>query len=265
MSLPIPAIFVGHGSPMNAIEDTVYTQEWKRHSKELHQVQVPRAILCISAHWITDGTKITVADPPKTIHDFGGFPQELYQIQYPAVGSPTLAGEISALISSRTHQKFKIKYDTEWGLDHGTWSVFLHLYPKAEIPVLQLSLDANASFEEHWEWGEALRALIDEDILVIGSGNLVHNLSLYNWKNPDDIVDWAVEADDIFVHWFTNKKKEDIVRVENYNRSLKLAASSLEHLIPAFYIGGFRKNEKIEFFNKAVQSSLSMTSFLLRS
>jgi 4,5-DOPA dioxygenase extradiol len=186
----MPVLFIGHGSPMNAIENNAFTKSWKEIAAKL---PVPKAILCVSAHWETKGSFVTSMPKPKTIHDFGGFPQALFDVQYPAPGAPQLAEEIIAMETARS-----IASDHSWGLDHGTWSILNNMYPAANIPVLQLSLDYSLSAESHKELAFSLRKLREKGVLVIGSGNLVHNLGKIDWKNPGHGFAWAEEADETF-------------------------------------------------------------------
>ncbi|MDI1353309.1 MAG: 4,5-DOPA dioxygenase extradiol, partial [bacterium] len=183
----MPVIFVGHGNPMNAITINKYSKSWAEMGKKL---PMPKAILCVSAHWLTNGTAVTVSAKPKTIHDFGGFPDELFQVQYPAPGSP----ELSRLTMSEIHS-IKVHEDLEWGLDHGAWSVLKHLYPLANVPVFQLSIDYNKSPQYHFNLGKELRELRRKGVLIMGSGNIVHNLGMVSWGNSEKKYDWAIEFD----------------------------------------------------------------------
>jgi len=185
MSDPHPAVFFGHGNPMNAIASNGYTQAWRLMGEEMPR---PRAILCVSAHWYVPGTGVTISSAPRTIHDFGGFPPELFQVQYPAPGDPALASRVQQLLSP-----LEVTQDDSWGLDHGTWSVLKHVYPAADIPVVQLSIDETKPAAFHFGIGKKLAPLRDEGILIAGSGNLVHNLHTYAWgRHPREPYDWAV-------------------------------------------------------------------------
>jgi 4,5-DOPA dioxygenase extradiol len=182
--MKMPVLFVGHGAPTNALENNPATKTWEKLGRDLPR---PEAVLCVSAHWITPGTQVLASVKPKTIHDFQGFPQEMYQVQYPAPGAPKLAGELAG--------ELKIPASEDWGLDHGTWSVLKHLYPKADVPVLQLSLDQGKTFGEHLELGRRLQPFREKGVLILGSGNLTHNLRQIVWDHDAKPVDWALEFD----------------------------------------------------------------------
>ncbi|MCZ8343796.1 MAG: 4,5-DOPA dioxygenase extradiol [Leptospira sp.] len=250
------AIFFGHGSPMNAITDNEFAKEWKRIGKSLTK---PKAILCISAHYETNGTYITANEHPPTIHDFGGFPKELFAVQYPAPGDPKLVNTILERIP-------EIYADLEWGLDHGTWSVLRHVFPYADIPILQLSLDRNKSPKEHFEFAKSLGYLRDEGVLIVGSGNLVHNLRLVAWdkmNEPEFFYDWAEDANKTLKEWILSENIKFLSEPFSHGDSLKKAIPTLEHFLPALYILGVKTPaDSIQFFNdKPVMGSLSMTSF----
>ncbi|EQA36324.1 aromatic ring-opening dioxygenase, catalytic subunit LigB [Leptospira inadai serovar Lyme str. 10] len=249
-----PVFFVGHGSPMNAIGENEFTKGWAASVQNLPQ---PKAILCVSAHWVTRGTHITAMDSPKTIHDFYGFPQELFDVRYPAPGDPELAKEIS------TVSKFQpLGLDYEWGLDHGTWSVLRHMYPKAEIPVLQLSIDATKPAGWHYEFAKELAPLRDQDVLIVGSGDLVHNLRLYNWRNENEIPDWSKEANETFKALILERDGKALSQYQNLGTAAQLAVPTPEHYIPMLYsLALASKNEEISFYNDKIQSTVSMTSF----
>ena len=191
-ALKMPVLFVGHGSPMNAIEENEFTLYWKKLATEIEK---PKAVLCISAHWLTRGTFVTAMNHPKTIHDFGGFPQALFDVNYPAPGNPELAEETAKLITSTS-----IGLDHEWGLDHGTWSIVKNMYPNAEIPVLQLSIDYSQPAQYHYDLAKQLGALRKKGVLIIGSGNMVHNLGLVAWDKLNESFgfDWAIENEHYF-------------------------------------------------------------------
>lgn len=254
--MKMPVIFLGHGSPLNAIEDNQYTRAYQSLGKSLPP---PKAILFISAHWETIGTWVTGMDSPKTIHDFQGFPKELYDISYPAKGSPELAAHIKSEIDS-----VNVKIDEDsWGLDHGCWSVLLHMFPKADIPVLQLSLDQTRPFKYHYELGRKLKFLREENALIIASGNIVHNLSTISWDPKAPPLDWALEFD----NWFKNKvKTRDFDALINEPLSVKAGAQSIpspDHYAPLLYIlGASCPDDEFELLIEGIQNaSISMTSF----
>ena len=256
----MPVMFIGHGSPMNAIEDNTYSQSWKALGKKL---QHPQAILSISAHWLTKGTKVTGMGKPKTIHDFGGFPKQLFDAEYPAPGSPEFA-QLTKELVTYSH----IQTDDSWGLDHGTWSVLLPMYPLANIPVYQLSLDYDQPPTYHYEIGKQLTKLRDKGVLIIGSGNLVHNLRAIDWSGGNKVYDWAKEFDTKFTEWID---KGDHASIMNYQKILgntaTMAHPSYDHLLPLFYILGLQqKNEKVSYFNEQFDmASISMKSMVIQA
>ena len=246
----MPVLFIGHGSPMNAVELNVFVEGWKRIAKALPR---PKAILCVSAHWVTEGTGTTAMPKPKTIHDFYGFPEELYGINYPAKGSPTLAKRIKILVKS-----VPVDLDQEWGLDHGTWVPLKIMFPKADIPVVQLSLNANLSPDRHYQIGKELAPLRDEGVLIIGSGNCVHNLMRMEWDGEP--FDWAVDFDRFVKDNLSMGNHEALVNYEKHPRS-KLAHPSNEHYLPLLYVIGAAGNDKPQFFSEGIfAASLSMRS-----
>ena len=255
----MPVMFVGHGSPMNAIEHNEYHKSWQEIGKKLPR---PQAILSISAHWITKGTKVASMRQPKTIHDFGGFPKQLFDQEYPAPGSPELA-KLTAELITYSH----VQTDESWGLDHGTWSVLLPMYPMADIPVFQLSLDYDQPPHYHYEIGKQLTKLREKGVLIIGSGNLVHNLGQIDWSNSGKKFEWAVEFDTRFTDWMN---KGDHASILNYQkilgRTATMAHPSYDHLLPLFYILGLQqKNEHITYFNDKIDmGSISMRSMVIR-
>jgi len=241
---------------MNALEDNIFTKKWRTIGAEL---AAPRAILCISAHWVTQGSFVTANPMPKTIHDFAGFPAELHRVIYPAPGSPAIAEEICTALKIAT----RAESSEDWGLDHGTWSVLVHLRPAADIPVLQLSIDATAT--DFIKIGAALKSLRDQGILIIGSGNIVHNLRLVNWHRLNDIdyaFDWAREADAFVVEHIKEKKWDVLQQFNSFSVAMQTAVNSAEHFIPLLYIlGAATIDEPVEFFNQiAVAGALTMTS-----
>ena len=253
----MPVLFIGHGSPMNAIEDNIFSQRWQQMGKE---IPTPKAVVVVSAHWLTKGTMVTAMPNPKTIHDFGGFPQALFDVQYPAPGSPELATEIQKLITNPA-----VELDHDWGLDHGTWSVVKHMYPDADIPVLQLSIDYYKPAAYHYELAKQLLALRKKGVLIIGSGNMVHNLRMVAWdklNEPEYGFDWALEMNDVFKNKISNGFHKELIQYEKLHKAATLAIPTPDHYYPLLYILALQTdNDKVEFFNdKAVGGSLTMTS-----
>lgn len=252
----MPVLFVGHGSPMNGIEDNEFSQYWRKLASEIER---PKAVLCISAHWLTRGTHITAMERPKTIHDFGGFPKELFDVNYPAPGNPDLAKEAAGLISS-TH----VGLDHEWGLDHGTWTIVRHMYPEAEIPVLQLSIDYNQSPRYHYELARELSILRNKGVLIMGSGNMVHNLGMVAWDRLNESYgfDWALELNEIFKKKIEENDHEALIQYEKLHTAAKLAIPTPDHYYPLIYTLGLKdQKDNVSFFNdKAMAGSLTMTS-----
>ena len=254
---PVPVLFIGHGSPMNAIEENQFVAGFRKVAKTLPEIQ---AILVISAHWLTRGTAVTAMQNPKTIHDFGGFPQALFEQQYPAPGSPELANYIKNLITS-TH----IHEDHEWGLDHGTWTVLKHLYPSANIPVVQFSIDAQLTLQAHFELATQLQKLREKGVLIIGSGNIVHNLRAVDFSKINTVgygYDWAHESRAFVNAQIIHRDFSKLLDLEAAPKSLKLAVPTTDHYIPLIYsLGLVRPSEDIQFFNdELLAGSLSMTS-----
>lgn len=254
----MPVLFIGHGSPMNAVANNPYTQTLNRLALRIPK---PKAILVISAHWMTNGTWVTQMPQPKTIHDFSGFPKELFDIQYPAPGSPEIAKFIQETILTT-----KIYGDQDqWGLDHGTWSVLRHIYPKAEIPVLQLSLDMNRSNEEHIQLGQELIKLRDHGILIVGSGNLVHNLRKISWEPNAKPFDWAIEMDEWLKLKLLSGDYSAVLNDFHKTEAGKLSIPTLEHYLPLHYVlGAADAKDKLVFeFEEIQNGSISMRSFSL--
>jgi 4,5-DOPA dioxygenase extradiol len=242
-SLPspfMPAIFVGHGNPMNALSNNAYTAAWCAIGAALPK---PKAILCISAHWYIPKTAVTSVAKPRTIHDFGGFPRELYQVQYPAPGSPELAAETADLLSP-----FAV-WDTEWGLDHGTWSVLRHIFPNADIPVVQLSIDETRETTWHYEIAKRLIPLREKGILILGSGNIVHNLHTYSWGRHDaGPYEWAVRFENVVREALDSGNIMPLIEYEKLGRDALLSIPTPDHYLPFLYIlAQHRRNEKITF------------------
>jgi 4,5-DOPA dioxygenase extradiol len=253
----MPVLFIGHGSPMNAIEDNTFSKRWQQMGKE---IPTPKAVVVVSAHWLTKGTMVTAMPNPKTIHDFGGFPQALFDVQYPAPGSPELATEIQKLITNPA-----VELDHDWGLDHGTWSVVKHMYPNADIPVLQLSIDYYKPAAYHYELAKQLLSLRKKGVLIIGSGNMVHNLRMVAWdklNEPEYGFDWALEMNDVFKNKISNGFYKELIQYEKLHKAATLAIPTPDHYYPLLYILALQTdNDKVEFFNdKAVGGSLTMTS-----
>ncbi len=253
----MPVLFLGHGSPMNAIEENQFVTGFRNVAKTLPK---PNAILCVSAHWFTKGTKVTAMEMPQTIHDFGGFPQELFNVQYPAKGSPELAQITHELLLPTP-----VELDHEWGLDHGAWTVIKHLYPNADIPVIQLSIDYTKSAQYHFELAQKLQALRNKGILIIGSGNIVHNLRLVDFANFDRDnygYDWAIEARETVNNYLIDGNYKPLIEYDKQSKALQMAIPSPDHYLPLIYTLGLQqKGESISLFNdKLVAGSLSMTS-----
>ena len=254
----MPVFFFGHGSPMNAIEENEFSKEWERIGRSIPK---PNAILCISAHWLTKGTFVTAMEKPKTIHDFGGFPEVLFAVDYPAPGSPVLAKETASLVHD-----IHIGLDDDWGLDHGCWSVVKHLYPDADVPVIQMSIDYNQPAQYHYDLARQLAALRKKGILIIGSGNMVHNLRMVAWEkmnSPDFAFDWATEANDKMKKFIAEYNHQPLIHFKEQGRAFDLAIPTPDHYFPMLYALALQdKQDSLSFFNdKAVMGSLTMTSF----
>jgi len=249
----MPVLFLGHGNPMNAIEENEFTKGWADASSHITR---PNAILCISAHWETNGTYVTAMDKPQTIHDFGGFPKQLFDVQYPAPGDLELANEAKAGIKTAP---VGLNYD--WGLDHGCWVVVSRMYPKADIPVIQLSLDYSKPAAWHFELAKQLAFLRRKGVLIIGSGNIVHNLGLINWHD-DKNFDWAIEANDKVKQLINAHDFQSLAKYDTLGRSMQLAVPTPEHFLPLLYTLALKEEkETLAYFNdKTIMGSLSMTS-----
>jgi 4,5-DOPA dioxygenase extradiol len=253
----MPVLFLGHGSPMNAIEENEFVRGFRNIGKD---IPTPKAILIISAHWETKGTLVTAMQKPRTIHDFGGFPQALFDVHYPAPGSPELANETKRLI-----KKVQVGLDESWGLDHGAWSVVKHLYPKADVPIIQMSIDYTQGAQYHYDLAKELASLRKKGILIIGSGNMVHNLGMVAWDklNTDSYgYDWAIEANDKMKHFILSDNHQPLIHFTSQGRAFDLAIPSPEHYLPLLYTLALKEsNEQASFFNdKPVGGSLTMTS-----
>jgi 4,5-DOPA dioxygenase extradiol len=259
-TVKMPVLFLGHGSPMNAIEENEFVRGFREVGKTIPR---PAAIICISAHWETRGTFVTAMENPPTIHDFGGFPQELYEVEYPAPGSPELANETKQLVT-----KTEVGLDQKWGLDHGCWSVLKHLYPKADVPVIQLSLDYGKEAQYHYDLAKELAVLRKKGVLIIGSGNMVHNLQLVAWNrlNDDEYgYDWAIEANEKMKNFILNGDHQQLINYKSQGKAFDRAVPTPEHYLPLLYALALKEgNEGVSIFNdKAVAGSLTMTSVKL--
>lgn len=248
----MPVLFVGHGSPMNALEDNEYSRGWAEAGRMLPK---PNAILCISAHWETRGTLITGMEHPRTIHDFGGFPRELYEAQYPAPGSPALAQ-----LTRETVQTTSVSFDNAWGLDHGTWSVLAQMFPDASIPVVQLSLDRTQGPAYHYALGQQLRALRNRGVLILGSGNIVH--SFRGFTLQDIAYDWAIEFDETIKHLIEEGDHQQIIEYQRLGKAALLSIPTNEHYLPLLYTLALQEEqEAVRFFNEKVTlGTMSMRS-----
>jgi 4,5-DOPA dioxygenase extradiol len=253
----MPVLFLGHGNPMNAIEVNEFVEGWRN---TVRQIPKPKSILCISAHWETDGTKVTAMEKPRTIHDFGGFPQELYDMQYPAPGNPGLANEIKNIMKSTD-----VGLDETWGLDHGCWSVLKHLYPGADVPIVQMSLDSRQPPQYHYDLAKELSALRRKGVLIVGSGNMVHNLSLIAWERMDAAeygYDWALEAAGKMKELILAEDYQPLIHYESQGTAFQKAVPTPEHYLPLLYALALKEeDETVSLFNdKTVAGSLAMTS-----
>ncbi|HVF50786.1 MAG TPA: 4,5-DOPA dioxygenase extradiol [Pyrinomonadaceae bacterium] len=229
MQKPMPAVFFGHGNPLNALANNAWTQGWAAIGASLPR---PKAVLAVSAHWYLPATQVTASDSPRTIHDFGGFPRELYQFKYPAAGDPRLARRVQELLAP-----VAVGSDDGWGLDHGTWSVLCHVFPEADVPVVQLSIDERQPAAFHYEIARSLAPLRDEGVLVIGSGNLVHNLHTYAWgRHPVEPLDWAVRFEERARELLLGGTHEPLVNYESLGRDALLSAPTPDHYLPLLYV-----------------------------
>ncbi len=253
----LPVLFLGHGSPMNAIEENEFVRGFRKVGKEIPK---PSSIIVVSAHWETKGTFVTAMEKPKTIHDFGGFPKELYGVQYPAPGNPELAKQIKNNV-----KKIEVGLDKNWGLDHGAWSVVKHLYPDADVPVIQLSLDYRKPPQYHYELAKELISLRKKGVLIIGSGNMVHNLRMVDWQRLDEVnygYDWAFEASEKMKKIILSGDYKQLINYQSQGKEINMAVPTPEHYLPLLYSLAL-KDEKdgVTLFNdKAVGGSVTMTS-----
>lgn len=262
IGIKMPVLFLGHGSPMNAIEQNEFVTGFKNLAAKLPK---PTAILCVSAHWETKGTFVTAMPKPKTIHDFGGFPQALFNVQYPANGNVQLANEVKSLA-----EPTNIGLNLDWGLDHGAWSVLIHLYPKADVPVIQLSLDYTKPPAYHYELAKKLQSLRNKGVLIVGSGNMVHNLRLVDWRKlnePNYAFDWAEEASTKLKSLILNNNHNALMQYQSLGNALQLAIPTPEHYLPLLYTLALQNNkDQVTLFNdKAVGGALTMTSVYIHS
>lgn len=251
--MTLPAIFFGHGNPMNALASNAYTQAWARIGESIGK---PKAVLMISAHWFVPETAVTVATAPRTIHDFGGFPPELYRVQYHAPGAPELAQRVQAQLSP-----LAVRLDEDWGLDHGTWSVLTHVYPDADVPVIQLSIDETKPPAFHYDLGTLLSPLRDEGILIAGSGNLVHNLHTYAWgRHPAQTYEWAARFEDRARALMQLGDHDPLIGYESLGRDAQLSVPTPEHYLPLLYVlGAQRPGDAVTFPVEGVDGgSISM-------
>lgn len=252
----MPVLFLGHGSPMNAIEENEFVLGFRNIAKNIPK---PKAILCISAHWETNGTFVTAMANPRTIHDFGGFPQALFDVQYPAPGSPELANQTKNLIKNT-----EVELDTQWGLDHGAWSVIKQMYPEANIPVIQMSIDYTKSPQYLYELAQEIKSLRQKGVLIMGSGNIVHNLRMVDWKrlNENFGFDWAIEANETMKKYILSNNHQQLINFKSKGKAFDLAIPTPEHYLPLLYALALKsEQDEIELFNdKPVAGSLTMTS-----
>lgn len=249
----MPVFFIGHGNPMNAIEDNPFTRSLAEIGNSL--TEKPKAVMVISAHWLTNGSFVNVLPKPELIYDFGGFPEELYTVKYPAPGSPEYAKQVTDIASV-------IKADTNWGLDHGAWSILKHIFPKADIPVFQMSIDYSASMQRHFELGLMLKMLRSKGVIIIGSGNIVHNLRLWFSRGGNMPYDWAIEFDEWVKEKIDNRDFESLINYEKQGSAAKLAVPTTEHYIPMLYTLGLADTkEQITYTYEEVFTSASMRCF----
>ncbi|MGE5352458.1 MAG: 4,5-DOPA dioxygenase extradiol [Acidobacteriota bacterium] len=258
----MPVLFVGHGSPMNAIEENEFVKGWREEGRTLPR---PNAILCISAHWETRGTYVTAVEKPVTIHDFGGVPRELYKVQYPAPGSPALANDTREIVT-----KTDVEFENRWGLDHGCWSVAKHMYPEADVPIVQLSLDHFQGAQYHYELAKELAPLRKKGVLIMGSGNMVHNLGMVAWDRlttPGYAYDWALEASEKMKGYIMQNDHKQLINYKQQGTAIHLAVPTPEHYLPLLYALALKEeDEKVTFFNdEPVGGSLTMTCVKIQS
>ena len=256
----MPVLFLGHGSPMNAIEENMFVASFRELG---HSLPKPQLILCVSAHWETKGTFVTAMSSPETIHDFGGFPRELYEVQYPAPGSPEWASKAKKIIT-----KTEVELDYNWGLDHGAWSVIKHLYPQADVPVIQMSIDYTKPAQYHYDLAKEIGELSRKGVLIVGSGNMVHNLRLADFRRLSGDpygYDWAIEANELMKSYILDDDHQSLIQYRKQGAAFDLAIPTPEHYLPLIYALALKeKNDEITLFNdEPVGGSLTMTSVLI--
>jgi 4,5-DOPA dioxygenase extradiol len=256
-SQKMPVLFIGHGNPMNALYDNAFTK--KLHSLK-NSITTPKAILVISAHWLTRGTYVSTNPSPKTIYDFGGFPDELFKVKYEPKGNPELAKEIQAKINYTP-----IGEDTTMGLDHGAWTILKHIYPNADIPTFQLSIDYSKPASYHYELSKQLDFLRNKGVLIIGSGNIVHNLGMVDFNNPTNAYDWAIEFDTTVKTYLDKGDDVSLINYEKLGKSALLSIPTNDHYLPMIYILGLKnKGEHVSYLYESMEyGSLSMRSFII--
>ncbi|MDD3077201.1 MAG: 4,5-DOPA dioxygenase extradiol [Proteiniphilum sp.] len=258
----MPVLFLGHGSPMNAIEENMFVASFRELGRSLPK---PQLILCVSAHWETKGTWVTAMSSPETIHDFGGFPRPLYEVQYPAPGSPEWAKKTKEMIT-----KTVVGLDYNWGLDHGAWSVIKHLYPQADVPVIQMSIDYTQSAQYHYDLAKEMAELRRKGVLIVGSGNMVHNLRLVDFRRLGGDpygYDWAIEANELMKSYMLDDDHQSLIQYRKQGSAFELAIPTPEHYLPLIYTMGLKeKTDSISFFNdEPVGGSLTMTSVIVNA
>jgi 4,5-DOPA dioxygenase extradiol len=256
-SIRMPAVFFGHGSPMNTLEDNRHTRAWREFGKRYPR---PRAIVAISAHWFIRGTAVTAMAQPRTIHDFGGFPPALHAVQYPARGDPALAGQLGAMLAP-----VDVRLDDEWGLDHGTWSVLVHVFPDADVPVVQLAIDRSQPPAFHYELGRRLAALRDDGVMIVGSGNLVHNLRVIRWGADSAPYPWATEFDDQARALLERREHQPLIARESMGEAARMSVPTPDHYLPMLYVMGAQRDDDTfsVLTDGIVLGSISMLSFAL--
>lgn len=252
----MPVIFVGHGSPMNAIEDNKFTRGWREMATKIPK---PKAIVSVSAHWYTKGTKIMNEENPKTIHDMYGFPKELYEIFYNVKGNPELAKQTKIMITKQS------EFDNSWGIDHGTWSVLVHMYPERDIPVFQISVDAQAPAKTHYQIGKELKSLREQGVLIFGTGNIVHNLRRVNWDMEEKGFDWAYQFDNYIKESIEKNQHDNVINYQNLGDIARLAVPIPDHYYPLLYVlGASDFDDKVAVYNESCAlGSITMTSYLI--